>query len=153
MWYNISMSGMKIILAFIIGWFVAQATKFILILASGKAKSTDFKEKVRLFTKSGGMPSGHTASTLAALTYIGYSAGVDSPLFGIMTCVAFTVIYDAVNVRYAVGEQGKKMNKLIKAVQFDGGPVKVIEGHTVLEVLVGGVIGVLMGYLTFIIAK
>ena len=145
------------ILAFVLGWFVAQTTKFGLILAfrgrktgarlAGKRERLTFREGARLYFKSGGMPSGHTASILAAAMYTGLSAGFDSPLFGILICVAITVIYDAVNVRYAVGEQGKRMNRLISVIKPEDGPVKVVEGHTVTEVVAGGVIGVLMGAL------
>lgn len=145
------MNGLKIILAYVLGWFVAQTIKFVLLFAHGATRGKSGKEKFRLYIKSGGMPSGHTGSILGAATYAGLSIGFDSAIFGVLVCFAATVIYDAVNVRYAVGEQGKKMNNLIKAVKPDDELVKIVEGHTGFEVFVGGVVGVLMGALVFLI--
>ncbi|MDO4889677.1 MAG: divergent PAP2 family protein [Candidatus Saccharibacteria bacterium] len=147
------MNGLKIVLVYVLGWFVAQTTKFVLLSIKGATKGKSGKEKFKMYVKSGGMPSGHTGSILGAATYTGLSYGFDSPVFGILVCFAATVIYDAVNVRYAVGEQGKKMNKIIKVVRPDDELVKVVEGHTGFEVFVGGVIGILMGLLVFLILK
>lgn len=143
------MDGMKIILAYILGWFVAQTTKFVLLSLRGETKGKSGKEKFRMYIKSGGMPSGHTGSILGATTYAGLAFGLNSAAFGILVCFSATVIYDAVNVRYAVGEQGKKMNKLIKVVRPDEELVKIVEGHTGVEVLVGALIGILMGTLVY----
>ncbi len=143
------MDGMKIVLAYILGWFVAQTTKFVLLSLRGETKGKSGKEKFRMYIKSGGMPSGHTGSILGATTYAGLAFGLNSAAFGILVCFSATVIYDAVNVRYAVGEQGKKMNKLIKVVRPDEELVKIVEGHTGVEVLVGALIGILMGTLVY----
>lgn len=60
------------------------------------------------------------------------------------------VLYDAIHVRFAVGEQGKALNKLLKK---NGEPeVKVVEGHTFGQVVVGVVLGVVVGYLTLLVA-
>ncbi|MBQ9029262.1 divergent PAP2 family protein [Candidatus Saccharibacteria bacterium] len=147
------MNGLKIILAYFLGWLVAQTTKYVLLSFGGEAKGKSFKEKIKLFTKSGGMPSGHTGSIVGATTYAAFSYGVESPVFGILVCFTATVIYDAINVRYAVGEQGKKMNKIIKAIKPDDELVKIVEGHTVVQVLVGALIGVAMGGLVYLIMK
>ena len=147
------MNGLKIILAYVLGWFVAQTTKYVLLLINGKTKGKTGKEKFKMYIKSGGMPSGHTGSILGAATYTGLALGFDSVAFGILVCFAATVIYDAVNVRYAVGEQGKKMNRLIKTVKPDDELVKIVEGHTGIEVFVGGVIGVLAGIVVFLVLK
>lgn len=152
-WYNRNMNGLKIILAYIIGWFIAQTTKYVLLSVKGKTRGKTHKEKFKMYIKSGGMPSGHTGSILGAATYTGLALGFDSIAFGILICFAITVIYDAVNVRYAVGEQGKKMNKLIKVVKPDDELVKIVEGHTGIEVLVGGLIGVAAGVVVFLIFR
>ena len=143
------MSGMKIVLAYVLGWFVAQTTKFVLLALKGGATGKSFKDKVRLYFKSGGMPSGHAGSVIAATAYVGWSAGVNSWAYGVLVCMTVTILYDAVNVRYAVGEQGKKMNRLIKMVKPEDELVRGGEGHTIREVLVGGIIGVVMGWLTW----
>lgn len=148
-----SMEGLKIILAYVLGWFVAQTTKYILLCIKGVTKGKSGKEKARLYVKSGGMPSGHAGSILGATMYSGLAFGFSSIPFGILVCFSATVIYDAVNVRYAVGEQGKKMNKLIKTVKPDDELVKIVEGHTGIEVFVGALIGILMGAVVFWLFK
>lgn len=153
LWYNRGMEGLKIILAYVLGWFVAQTTKYVLLSIKGLTKGKSGKEKFKLYTRSGGMPSGHAGSILGATMYSGLAFGFGSIPFGILVCFSATVIYDAVNVRYAVGEQGKKMNKLIKTVQPNGELVKIVEGHTGIEVLVGALIGALMGSLVYLIFK
>ena len=147
------MSGLKIVLAYVLGWFVAQTTKYILLCIKGVTKGKSGKEKFGLYVKSGGMPSGHAGSILGATMYSGLAFGFDSIPFGILVCFSATVIYDAVNVRYAVGEQGKKMNKLIKTVRPDDELVRIVEGHTGIEVFVGALIGALMGSLVYLIFK
>ena len=151
--YNRDMEGLKIILAYVLGWFVAQTTKYILLCIKGVTKGKSGKEKARLYAKSGGMPSGHAGSIIGATMYSGLAFGFGSIPFGILACFSATVIYDAVNVRYAVGEQGKKMNKLIKTVKPDDELVKIVEGHTGVEVFVGALIGALMGSLVFLVLK
>ncbi|MBQ3468094.1 divergent PAP2 family protein [Candidatus Saccharibacteria bacterium] len=147
------MNGLKLILAYILGWFVAQTTKYGLLCINGQTKGKSGKEKLRMYVKSGGMPSGHAGSILGATAYAGWAYGIDSVVFGILVCFSATVIYDAVNVRYAVGEQGKKMNKLIKVVRPDDELVKIVEGHTVPQVLVGALIGIAMGSLIYLIFR
>ena len=55
------------------------------------------------------------------------------------------VIYDAVNVRYAVGEQGKLLNVIVMDHNYKKKKVKVVEGHTIPQVIVGGVLGIAIG--------
>ena len=50
-------------LAFAMGWFIAQFWKLLVGLAQ-KGKLLTFSEIIYYMTKSGGMPSGHTASFL-----------------------------------------------------------------------------------------
>lgn len=137
-------NGVFIIIAFILGWLVAQLTKVIIFLLQ-KGKLT-FQEFKALIMKSGGMPSSHTACLTAATLMIGTMQGFLSPLFAFAVCVDAIVIYDALNVRYAVGEQGKFLNALVAAKRGrkstkNKQSVKVIEGHTIPEVLVGLVMG------------
>ncbi len=131
------MNGMKIIIAFVCGFVVAQGIKFVVALIKGK------KDVWKYLVKSGDMPSGHAASLVSATTYIGFSEGIDSPVFALAICMAGIVLYDAMNVRYVVGEQGKALNKLIPK------PIRIAEGHTFLEVSVGTVLGILIGFLVF----
>lgn len=137
-------NGVFIIIAFILGWLVAQLAKVILAFQQ-KGKLT-FKEFRALIMKSGGMPSSHTACLTAATLMVGVMQGFLSPLFSFAVCVDAIVIYDALNVRYAVGEQGKFLNALVASRRGRKNikqGVKVIEGHTVPEVIVGLLLGTL----------
>lgn len=133
------MYGIKIIIAFVIGFTIAQLVKMIVAVVRGE------KNLISYLTKSGGMPSGHAASFVGATTVIGLSEGFTSSLFALAVCMAVIVLYDAVNVRYAVGEQGKELNKIIKK------PLNVVEGHTVAEICVGCILGVIVGVLVWAI--
>ena len=63
-------------------------------------------------------------------------------------CMSAIVIYDAVNVRYAVGEQGKVINLIANDHNYKKHKVKVVEGHTIPQVIVGGIVGILLGIIT-----
>ncbi len=83
------MDSFYILLAFTLGWFVAQSTKIIIALVMKRGK-VSFKELIDLLMKSGGMPSSHTACFTAASLTIGFRCGFDSALFAL--AVAMTVI-------------------------------------------------------------
>lgn len=127
------MNGTKILIAFVCGFVVAQLIKILIAISKGQKNIKEY------ITKSGGMPSGHAASFTAATVSLGLMEGFDSLLFMLAVCVALIVFYDAANVRYAVGRQGKALNKLISE------PLKVVEGHTVTEVFAGIMLGILIG--------
>ncbi len=126
------------LLAFTGGWLFAQLFKLLgaVVRREGRLK---FREAVRDFTKSGGMPSGHAASYWALATYLGFWQGFDSGVFALALGVGAIIMYDACHVRYAVGELGKVVNDVA------GKKMKVYEGHTVAQVLVGMVLGIVVG--------
>ena len=115
-------------------WFVAQFAKYALI--GLKSKSFDYK----LLYKSGDMPSSHSALVISLLTTVGALEGVDSVYFGIAWVFAAVVIYDAVNVRRAVGEQGRVLSELLAKASREKAFYNA-KGHTILEVVVGSVLG------------
>jgi hypothetical protein len=136
------MDSFYVLIAFFLGWLLAQSAKIIITLIMKKGK-VSFKELIELTMKSGGMPSSHTACFTAASLTIGFRCGFDSALFALAVCNTVIIIYDATNVRYAVGQQGKLLNKI--ASNFDSQtakPLKLVEGHTVAQAAVGFVIGV-----------
>lgn len=136
-----------ILLAFVLGWIVAQGSKIAIALIIRKGKLSK-KELLDLVMKSGGMPSAHTACFIAATLTIGFRAGFDSAVFALAVCTAAIIIYDATNVRYAVGQQGKLLNKIVSIVKTQTArPLKLVEGHTIQQVAVGFVIGVIIAIL------
>lgn len=115
-------------------WLAAQLIKYALI--GLKSKTFDYK----LLYKSGDMPSSHSALVISLLTTVGVLQGIDSVYFGITWVFTAVVIYDAVNVRRAVGEQGRVLNELL-AKTAKGQSFYSAKGHTLLEVIVGSVLG------------
>lgn len=147
------MDGIYAIIAFVVGWFVAQSAKLIVGIIEGKkiGKKADLATLIGYVFRSGGMPSGHTASFSALCIYIGCVMGFDSVVFALALCTLIIVIYDATHVRYAVGEQGKALNELLH--QAGKPELALVEGHTVFQVLVGMVIGILSGLVVFWVSK
>jgi hypothetical protein len=141
------MDSFYILLAFTLGWFIAQSAKIVIALIMKKGK-VSFKELVELIMKSGGMPSSHTACFTAVSLTIGFRCGFDSALFALAVAMTVIIVYDATNVRYAVGQQGKLLNKIVSMSESQTAkPLKLVEGHTVPQAIVGFIIGVLVAFL------
>lgn len=99
-----------------------------------------------LFTP-GHMPSSHTSFAVSLVTVVGYYRGIESIEFAIAVCLAYVVIYDAMNIRIHIGRNGAEINRLVKELHLTGYPVlKERVGHLPAEVLVGGVLGFLFSY-------
>lgn len=147
------MEGWFALLAFAIAWLIAQVAKTVLGLLTGyrAGEITNFASAIGYFFRSGGMPSGHAASFTAMCTYLGCVFGFGSGIFALAGCTWALVIYDAINVRYAVGEQGKALNILLKEKKMP--EIPLVEGHTLPQVIVGTIIGVVTGVIMFIFTK
>ena len=138
-------NGLWIVVAFLSGTVMAHTIKFCLAYKNGE-RGAQLRSSL---SRSGGMPSGHSASITAAATYTGMALGWTSVPFAVLLCVAIEVMYDAVNVRYAVGEQGKVVNKILRKVGSDQEMVKIVKGHTKKEMLAGLGLGIVMGLVVF----
>ena len=131
--------------AFVIAWAIAQGWKAIrgMIIDRVRLKTMKFWEKVDFLFQSGGMPSAHAASFTALTVALGCICGFESGIFVLAVGMWMIVVYDATHVRYAVGEQGEALNKLLKK---SGKPeLNVVRGHTLLQVVVGTLIGAVVG--------
>ncbi len=132
-----------------IAWLIAQFLKF-----GVKAMKGDVN--LKYFVKSGNMPSVHTAIVVALVVSVGFIEGLGSTFFGIALVLAMIVIYDALGVRRAVGEQGTLLERLMQ-IQKDrinrvtprGEKINLVEvlGHTPLEVAAGAVVGLVVSLL------
>ena len=145
------MEGFGGIIAFTLGWLLAQVMK-LLIEVFRKRGRIKLHEVSECLTKSGGMPSGHAASFVALTTFLGLYEGFNTGIFAVSFGVTLIIIYDAINVRWAVGEQGKLLNSLAKQ-SGRRNRVKIVEGHTLLQVVIGSLLGVLIGALIFVCWK
>lgn len=120
----------------ILGWLAAQFVKFLLALRRNQTR--DYS----IFFKSGSMPSSHTATMVALLTVVGIIDGVGSTAFGIVGVLSGVVVYDALNVRRAVGEQGKVLGELARKAKITD-HFYTAKGHVPVDVVVGVPVGVL----------
>lgn len=133
------------LIAFALAWLVAQTWKTIAGIIGGykSSRPMNLANLIDYVTRSGGMPSGHTASLTAMVVCLGQILGYGSPVFALGVGLWLIVVYDATHVRYAVGEQGRALNKLLaKAEQPE---LPLVEGHTVPQVIVGAIVGVIVG--------
>ena len=104
------------------------------------------KLMLRRFWGSGGMPSSHSAVVTCVAAMIGKYEGLNTPIFALATAFAFIVMFDACNLRKAVGKQAKFLNDLLtekNTTNYE--KFQELTGHTVVQVLTGFVIGLIMG--------
>ena len=130
-------------------WFIAQALKIPTYWLVEK------KWDLGRFFGSGGMPSSHTAFTVALAIMTGWLSGFDKPEFAVAVVLAAIVMYDAYGVRRETGLQAEVINDIIEKVFVNGEPITDVElkelvGHTKVEVWGGFIVGVLVA-LVFII--
>lgn len=136
------------IVVIVFSWLVAQGAKYLLIAV----KNRNFDHFRQLYL-SGNMPSAHSATVVSVATLIGFSQGFSSAIFGLALMMAGIVMYDAIMVRRSVGEQGLAIQEMIKMAKSGVVLPRAAKGHTPLEVLVGALVGVIIGYVVFIATK
>ena len=140
------LTGNHIIDCALVAWLLAQIIKVILDLVL--TRSFDWHR----FVSSGGMPSSHSAFVMACTTAVARTEGLGSPLFGVCVVMAAVVMYDACNVRRSAGDTAKLVNQLLRHVEKltaedFADDLKIIMGHTPLQVLIGALLGVAVGML------
>lgn len=133
----------------ILSWLTAQVIKVLITLFITK------KFDLERLVGSGGMPSSHSALVCGLATAVFIRHGFMSFEFAVATVLALIVMYDAMGVRRAAGEQAKTLNKLVNWYVFhqqseeEDPPVletdkmlKELIGHTPLEVISGALLGI-----------
>ena len=109
-----------------------------------------FKEgkwNLKRFMGAGGMPSSHSAVVVSLATLIGKYIGIDSPVFALSAVFAFITMYDAAEVKKAVGKKAHILNKVLKEYK-DMTPGEYLQektGHTPVQVAAGALIGLITG--------
>ena len=131
-------------------WLLAQVSKTIINFILMK----EFKAE-RLWG-AGRMPSSHSALVCSALVATGREVGTRSPMFALAFVLAAIVMYDAMGVRRAAGEQAKVLNQLLfdwmdenKQLFPNAKQTKELKemlGHTPIEVLSGALLGIVVGF-------
>lgn len=135
------------------GWMTAQVLKTLLTLITTR------EFKAERLTGAGGMPSAHSAAVCGLTVAMARSQGVDDPLFALSFLFAAVVMYDAMGVRRAAGEQAEAINELREKISEDqveedpfpewGKPLREALGHKPTEVISGAILGIAVSFLAF----
>lgn len=135
--------GNQILLFSCLSWFFAQLAKGIIQLI------TEHEFTLERCFSSGGMPSSHSALVTCCAVTTGMLYGFDSSMFAIAAILAIVVMYDACNVRRQSGEQAKVINLILQhdpvTPELIDKQVKVLLGHTPLQVFFGFLLGLIVG--------
>jgi acid phosphatase family membrane protein YuiD len=108
------------------------------------------KNLLKILTITGGMPSTHSAILISFTLIIYFLEGITTT-FALAVLMSLIIVRDAVGVRYAVGQNAiilKKMNSKNKPL---ADKVVLTKGHTIKEVSVGGLIGVIVSIITYLL--
>ena len=113
----------------------------------------------RLFG-DGGMPSAHSATVMCLTIMIGWVAGFGTPLFALSFIFAVVVMRDALGVRRETGKQAASIKRLADAVnkifrskdaEIKTENLKVLVGHTPLQVIFGAITGAIVAIIYILI--
>jgi acid phosphatase family membrane protein YuiD len=142
----------NVLIAALLAWAIAQFLKVLVVLVRTK------RLELRYLVGGGGMPSSHSALVAGLATAVGIHDGVGTVTFGISVVLALIIMYDAAVVRHSVGQQAAVLNRIVKEIG-ERRPVKVLSrelkeliGHSPIEVLAGGLLGIATAWLWMISA-
>ncbi len=136
-----------VLVAPIAAWIVSQLLKAIINLFVYRKFSFE-----RLFG-DGGMPSAHSATVMCLCIMVGWTAGFATPIFAISFIFAVVVMRDALGVRRETGKQATSIKQLAEAInrafhtkdtEIKTENLKVLVGHTPLQVIFGAITGSLV---------
>ena len=137
----------RVLICALFAWIFAQLLK---IFTSPKYRQG--MSLLRFVVGSGGMPSSHAATVCATAFSCGILYGYDSAIFAIASILAVVVMRDAAGIRREAGKQAEvinqiseELNKKKKKPTFED-TLKVLLGHTPLQVLCGALLGVMMAF-------
>ncbi len=135
----------------VLAWASAQIIKIIIALIVEKKFRPD-----RIFG-DGGMPSGHSATVTCLAILTGWVSGFASVNFALAVILAIIVMNDAAGVRQEAGKHaamlkviGDAFNAMFaeKDEHVRVEKIKLLVGHTPLQVLMGALLGVLVATLS-----
>lgn len=136
-------------------WMIAQVLKSIINAIVNKRFSFS-----RLIG-DGGMPSGHSATVTSLAVMCGLTAGFDSVSFAIAFILAIIVMHDATGVRAEAGKQAESIISIAEVLndyftehdsRIKTDKLKVLVGHTPLQVLCGALLGAAVAVAYYFIA-
>ena len=143
-----------VLLAPLSAWIISQFVKALINLFVYRKFSLE-----RLFG-DGGMPSAHSATVMCLCIMIGWTAGFGTPIFAFSFIFAVVVMRDALGVRREAGKQAASIKELASAVnkifhskdsEIKTENLKVLVGHTPLQVIFGAITGGLIAIIYILI--
>ncbi|MFC1496740.1 divergent PAP2 family protein [Candidatus Margulisiibacteriota bacterium] len=109
------------------------------------------------FCEAAGMPSTHSAMVTSMTMSLGLLNGFSSPLFALAVVFSIIVMYDAMGVRFAAGQQALILNKIIEDIYSeragDKEKLKELIGHTPSEVVGGFIVGIIVAFGVYFFIK
>ena len=130
----------KMFIAPVVAWVIAQAIKILIDC---------------YICESGGMPSSVAATVVALIVITGACIGTGSFEFAMAFFFGFITLYDARGVRFETQRQGKALNNLNDEREEEGKqPLEIKRfkekvGHTMSELVVGGIIGLVSAVVVY----
>ncbi len=146
----------EILLVPAFAWFIAQLLKALINGVVHKEWSAE-----RLWG-DGGMPSGHSATVTSLAFMCGFSQGFGSVYFAITAILAVIVMHDALGVRRETGKQAVSIIKMVEIIneyvvekdeEIKTDKLKVLVGHTPLQVVCGALLGLIVVLLYILVFK
>lgn len=143
-----------VLLCAVFSWLTAQ---FIKLFTTPNYRHD--RSILQVFFGSGGMPSSHSAAVCSAAIAAGLHNGFDSPLFAIAGVLAVVVIRDATGIRREAGKHAVLLNQITEELNknMTNGKseednafettLRVLLGHTPLQVFFGSILGVAMAFI------
>ncbi len=136
-----------VLLSPIAAWIISQIVKALINLFVYKKFSFE-----RLFG-DGGMPSAHSATVMCLSIMVGWTVGFGSAVFALSFIFAVVVMRDALGVRRETGKQAASIKQLAESVnkifrskdnEIKTENLKVLVGHTPLQVIFGAITGAIV---------
>ncbi|MBN1175062.1 divergent PAP2 family protein [Candidatus Woesearchaeota archaeon] len=138
---NVDLVAIFQLISVVVAWSMAQIIK-------GSLGYLSFTKK-DFFSKSGGMPSSHTASASAFFFSELFFHGLSS--FSILALLFLVVIMvDAIGVRYATGKNAQVLKKIVSDKKLQKELV-LKNGHKKIEVFAGLVLGLVVSLIIFLV--
>lgn len=137
----------EILLVPAFSWLVAQLLKTLINGIAHKEWSAE-----RLWG-DGGMPSGHSATVTSLALMCGFLQGFGSVYFAITAILAIIVMHDALGVRRETGKQAVSIIRMVAIIneyvvekdeELKTDKLKVLVGHTPLQVVCGAFVGLIV---------
>jgi len=130
-----------IVVAALSAWFLSQLFKLLWLPK---------KSLTIALTTSGGMPSSHTATVVTLVALLFFYEGLTS-VVALSFLFAAVVIRDAMGVRLAVGRNASVLHDSLSKNKKLQSKVMLEQGHTFEQVLVGGAIGLVVAFSTYLL--